>query len=59
MTDKRKREPDDKAQSARFVETAQKLGAENGKAFAQALKIVAPPKRAAARPRRSGKKSSS
>ncbi len=43
MTDKRKRDPDDKMQSARFVETARQLGAdESGKEFERALKKVVP-----------------
>jgi hypothetical protein len=41
---KQKLEPDDKAQSSRFVETARALEAdESGKRFQQALKIVVSP----------------
>ena len=47
---KRDRPPDDKEQSARFVETARKLGAdESGKLFERAFRKVVPkknPKRA-------------
>ena len=40
------RPPDDKEQSARFVETARKLESdESGKEFERALKIIRPPSR--------------
>ena len=43
MESKRKREPDDKQQSARFVETARALETdESGKSFARAFKKVVP-----------------
>ena len=41
MTAKKKRKPDDRQQSQRFVETAKKLEVdENGKAFERVLKSV-------------------
>jgi len=42
---KRKAEPDDAAQSARFVESAKQLGVdETGEAFKRALDTLLPPK---------------
>ena len=47
MDKRRKREPDDKEQSARFVETARQLESdESGKQFARALRRIAPKKAA-------------
>ena len=45
MDEKRKKlEPDDKEQSARFLEDARRLGVdESGKSFQRALKVIAPP----------------
>lgn len=45
MTTKKKPEPDDKEQSARFVETAKALESdESGKGFERALEVVVPTK---------------
>lgn len=45
MAAKKKPEPADKEQSARFVETARQLEVdESGKAFERAIGIVTPPK---------------
>jgi hypothetical protein len=49
---KRKTEPDDPAQSARFIESAKALGVdESGAAFNRALDTLLPKKRAKKRPR--------
>jgi hypothetical protein len=55
---KRKPEPDDKEQSARFVDAAKKIGADrNGLAFQEAIKRIAlPRKRARIQTRSSGDK---
>jgi hypothetical protein len=46
MDEKRKREPDDKEQSARFLEDARRLGMdESGKSFERVLKKVVPEKK--------------
>jgi len=43
MDEKRKREPDDPKQSARFLEDARRLGMdENGKAFQDVVKKIIP-----------------
>ena len=36
--------PDDPEESARFVETAESVGADSSDAFKRAMKIIAPPK---------------
>ena len=55
MESKRKREPDDKEQSARFVETARQLGAdEDSRKFDKTFKKIVKPK--AVRPGPSGKR---
>ena len=48
MKTKKKPEPDDKEQSARFVETAKALESdESGKTFERALRKIVPKKRVA------------
>jgi hypothetical protein len=59
MDAKKKPEPDDAEQSARFVETARQLESdESGQAFDGALGVVVPTKPAATPVRPSGKRSS-
>ena len=53
MAKNRKREPDDKEQALRFVETARELEAdESGKSFDRALQSISP-KKASKKKRRS------
>lgn len=53
MSAKKKREPDDKEQSQRFVETAKQVEVdESGKTFERALDALSPHKRTKAVPKR-------
>jgi hypothetical protein len=50
VDEKRKREPDDQKQSARFLEDARRLGVdESGKSFENALKRIVPKKKRVAK----------
>ena len=56
MDEKRKHEPNDPKQSARFVEDARRLGVdESGKSFERAIKKVVPKKPVAKKKRASAK----
>ncbi len=47
---KRKTEPDDKAQSQRFKDLAESLGADNGKDFKRAIDKLVPKKKKSKKP---------